>query len=215
MFRKLTFLMNAAFVGGLAGFAAHTVAPISTNLLPASVTEKSRSPIATRSVATQTVTPPSLIRTGAIPGTAGSKTANLLSSSSPDAIVPPIVRHRPSNGTSVAAADPTTEKKTAKKTKAEKAAAKATKLAAGTTGTVKTAALSPSPKQPIDLSGRSALGVGPKAVQGAAPKGIKCNAGLKYDAKQLKCVAAPAPNGTAPKLAKATSPAKATPAASP
>ncbi len=228
MSSKLTFLMNAAVVGGLAGFAAHTVAPISTSLLPASVSEKSRSGIATRSVSTQTVgtltartqtagsqtvTPPSLVRTGSLPGSSAAKTANLLSSSQSDAIVPPIVRRRPGsgavNGQKVAAVEPASEKKSAKKTKAEKTAAKTSKPASGITGTVKMAAATPHNKQAIDLTGRSALGAAPKGVSGTASKGVTCNTGLKYDAKQLKCVASSASAEKAPKVVKVAAPAPA------
>ena len=206
MLSKLTFLMNAAVLGGLAGFAAHTVAPISPSFATHGGSATGQNPITTRSVPTQTVTPPSFIRSGALPGATGPKVANLLPSASSDAVVPPIVRRAPANGTSVASAEQATEKKTTKKSKADTAQAKGTKPASEISGTVKTASASPRNNQPIDLSGRSALGAAPKGVQGAAPKGTKCNAGLKYDAKQLKCVAVPAKEGAAQKVAKVAAP---------
>ena len=210
MLSKLIFLMNAAILGGLAGFAAFTVPPVSTDLLPPGAAAIGRSGIATRSVTTQTVTAPNLVRSGTMPGTSAARTANLVASSSSNAIVPPIVRRLPASGSAlgpaVAAADLASEKKSAKKAKAEKATAKNAKPESEITGTVKTAAAGARNKQPIDLTGRSALGVAPKGQQGTVPKGVACNAGLKYDAKQLKCVALAGNAAASPRVAKTAAP---------
>ena len=191
---KFIFLLNAAIFGSLAALGSNAHRSFDANAF--SQGPKAAKPsITTKSVTTQPVSPHGLAHSTALLPGAAPKTANLLPSAANDAVVPPIVRRRPAGGPAVAAIEPEKGKKSAK---AENPATKGSKVAAVKPPAVKTAAVAPGNNKPIDLSGRSALG--------AAPKGVKCNTGLKYDAKQLKCVAAGPKPATAVKPATAAKP---------
>ena len=166
---KFVFLLNAAIFGSLAALGTNAHRSSDANAVSRGATA-AKPLIATKSVATQ------LVSSHGLPGTAP-KTA--LSSATSDAVVPPIVRRRPAGGTTVAAVEPENTKKTVK---GGSPAAKASNSAAAKSQAVKSAAITPGNNKQIDLTGRSALG--------AAPKGVKCTTGQKYDTKQLKCVAA-------------------------
>ena len=129
-----------------------------------------------------------------------------LASKAADAFVPPIARRRPANDPAITTltepskAAPGTVKSV--KAAAGKVAPSSKSIRAVEAKASKPAAVASAVgKKPIDLSGRSALG--------AAPKAIKCNAGLKYDAKHLRCIA-----GTR-KVPAAARDAKPTPVARP
>ena len=201
MLRKLGFLMNAMLFGCAGALAVGTAAPRQVAALVKRVLPSAATP-SLRPAAKAATRPLTLAQSNALAPAAATAS---------DAIVPPIVRRRPGKGAPAASAEPAPVKRPAPvKT------AKAEKSPAITTRVVKTAAVSPAPgssnasknaqasKKPIDLSGRSALG--------AAPKGVKCNTGLKYDSKTLRCVAVAPKPAAQPKPVKMV---KAAPAPAP
>ncbi len=130
-------------------------------------------------------------------------------SSTPDAIVPPLARRKPGNGPAIT--ETVAAKNRGASEKTARADAKPTKTAGASTSIGTDAAKGKkalaeagkktklaADKKGIDLSGRSALG--------AAPRGLKCDAGLKYDTKTLKCAGISPKPTASPKAVPAPAP---------
>ena len=214
MLRKITFLMNATMFACAGALAVDTVAPRQTaafaqKLLPpvllASLSPGLSAPAASApsSGPAKSGLPLPLVQSNALAPSAASTPVG-------NAMVAPIVRRRPGAGSALADTAPVKRPAVTGVAKADAAKGgdintRVVKTAAITPNkAVRTAAVAPAPaasKKPIDLSGRSALG--------AAPRSGKCNAGLKYDAKLLKCVTG------APKTASRSKPVKVVKAAPP
>ena len=195
MLRKFTFLMNAAMFASAGTLAAHAVAPrefaaIAQKVITPSLIARLSPAPSPGALASANPTGP--IKVAAPLPFAQSGALAPAPGSTGNAIVPPIVRRRPSSGPAVAGAEPVPVARPA-----ATRTARVDRSTDITTRAVKTAAITPGPatsgnKKPIDLTGRSALGA-PKGIASLknSPKTAKCNTGLKYDAKLSKCVAAP------------------------
>ena len=197
MLRKFTFLMNAAMFASAGTLAAHAVAPrevaaIAQKVITPSLIARLSPAPSPGALASANPTGPIKVAAPLPFAQSGALAPAAAPGSTGNAIVPPIVRRRPSSGPAVAGAETVPVARPA-----ATRTARVDRSTDITTRAVKTAAITPGPaasanKKPIDLTGRSALGA-PKGIATLknSPKTGKCNTGLKYDAKLSKCVAAP------------------------